>query len=425
MISASGSRIRGRVRIGGDKSLSHRLLMFAALANGRSEIRNLSAGDDVATTLRILQQLGIPTTAQGDKLLITGAGLKALAAAHDQLYCGNSGTTLRLMLGILAGSRVSCELSGDDSLNRRPVRRVITPLSLMGADLQTEKNADHPPVKVHGRPLHGAVYDSLISSAQVKSAVLLAALNADGETVYREPSQSRDHTERFLASQGVDIRTESNSITIRPPAYLGAFSYDVPGDISTAAYFVVATTLSRNSELVIEDVLVNQTRTGAIDVLMRMGASVTIENRRSYLNEPIADIVVKSSELHGINASGLDPVRFLDEVPILAVAAAFADGPTTFTNLGELRVKESDRLAGTAEMLSCFGISTQIHANTLTIVPGTPKRLSPPTHRRDHRLAMAIEVMELLLSGAVRCEYQECVAISAPEFYHMLQAIVT
>ncbi len=404
--------------------MSHRLLMFAALAKGQSEIHNLSGGDDVATTLRILQQLGVLTEERGDGLLITGGGLSAFAHTHEQMDCGNSGTTLRLMLGILAGSKVSCELSGDNSLNRRPVRRVITPLKLMGADLQTANNNDQPPVIVHGKPLHGITYDSPVASAQVKSAVMLAALFADGETTYREPSQSRDHTERFLAFQGIDIQTMANGLTIRPPARLQPFVYDIPGDISTATYFIVAATLARDSQLVIENVLVNQTRTGAIDILKRMGASIVVEDVRVYRNELVGDIVVKSSELHGINATDLDSVRFIDEVPILSVAAAFAEGPTTFANLGELRVKESDRLLGTTDMLRCYDCDTRIEADTLTIVAGARMRLRPPDHRGDHRLAMAIEIMELLLSGSLHGDYQECFAISAPEFYHTLQAVV-
>jgi 3-phosphoshikimate 1-carboxyvinyltransferase len=360
-----------------------------------------------------------------DRLLITGRGLSAFASSRKQIYCGNSGTTLRLMLGLLAGSKVSCKLSGDNSLNRRPVQRVITPLRQMGADLQTIGDSDRPPVIVHGKPLHGITYDSPIASAQVKSAVTLAALFADGETIYREPSQSRDHTERFLTFQGGYVQTKANSITIRPPVHLQPFVYDVPCDISTATYFIVAATLARDSQLTIENVLLNETRTGAIDVLKRMGADIVVENVRTYRNELVGDIVVKSSELHGIDATDLDSVRFVDEVPILSVAAAFAQGQTTFANLGELRVKESDRLLGTADMLRCYDCDTQVEADTLTIMPGVPSHLRPPDHRGDHRLAMAIEIMELLLSGSLNGDYQECFAISAPEFYHTLQAIVT
>jgi 3-phosphoshikimate 1-carboxyvinyltransferase len=398
--------------------------MFAGLTRGRSEIQNLSGGGDVATTMTLLQQLGVITEKRGDTLLINGRELGALTATNRQLYCGNSGTTLRLMLGILAGSKISCELSGDDSLNRRPVRRVITPLRLMGGDLQTAGSNDQPPVVVHGKPLHGITYDSPVASAQVKSAVAFAALFADGETIYREPSQSRDHTERFLALQGVDIEMKATSITIRPPMHLQPFVYDIPGDISTAMFFIVAATLARDSQLVIENVLINQTRTGAVDILKRMGASIVFENVRTYQNELVGDIVAKSSDLHGIDATDLDPVRFIDEVPILSVAAAFAKGTTTFADLGELRIKESDRLLGTADMLRCYNCYAQIEADTLTIVGGAPTRLRQPDHRGDHRLAMAIEIIELLLSGSLLGDSQECFAISAPEFYHTLQAIV-
>jgi 3-phosphoshikimate 1-carboxyvinyltransferase len=420
----NGPSIRGRIQLRGDKSLSHRALMFAALAHGRSLIRNLSRGLDVATTRKVLEELGVSITESEQELIVAGRGLGSLAARDRNLYCGNSGTTLRLMMGILAGSTVSCEMAGDESLNRRPVRRVITPLLQMGADLRTSGDGDRPPVILQGRPLHGTNYRSPVASAQVKSAVLLAALNAEGETQFSEPALSRDHTERFLEFQSANIQCTGSAITVRPPVKLSAFECDVPGDISTAMFFVVAGLLAPECELTVENVLLNPTRTGALDLLREMGADISLENRLFVNNEPVGDISVRHSSLRGIDASGFETARLVDEVPILAVAAAFAAGMTRFVNLGELRVKESDRVQGIVAMLASYGISAHSEADGLSIIGGTPISRSKPDHRNDHRLAMSMEVMELLLNGKVEGAHHDVVAISAPEFYHTLKAIL-
>lgn len=397
--------------------------MFAALAQGTSTVRNLSGGADVVATLSVLQQLGIEAMSSGDTIVVSGKGLNGLSSPSSDLDCCNSGTTLRLMLGILAGSRISCRLCGDVSLNRRPVMRVTSPLRQMGADIRTEGDDDHPPVLVRGASLHGITYRSPVSSAQAKSAVLFAALNAHGDTTYHEPSLSRDHTERFLQYQGAHITAAGKDIRLSPPAELTTFDYQVPGDISTAMFFIVASTLLADSELTVENVLLNPTRTGAIDILTEMGAEIIVENQRSYCCEDVGDLMVRSTKLQGIDASRYDPVRFIDEVPILAVAAAFADGETTFANLGELRVKESDRLQGIVNMLSCYGCRAEVHGDSLRIRGGIGLRQRPPDHQGDHRLAMALAVLELATSGSIGHEHQDCIAISAPEFYHTLREI--
>jgi 3-phosphoshikimate 1-carboxyvinyltransferase len=325
-------------------------------------------------------------------------------------------------MGILAGSKISCELSGDESLNRRPVRRVIEPLTMMGGKLSTKGGGDNPPVIVQGSSLHGLEYVSKVASAQVKSAVILAAINADGATSYSEPSNSRDHTERFLQYQGCPVSIGKECVTVRPPVTIRPFDYEVPGDISTASFFIVAASLLEGSELTIENVLLNETRTGALDILGKMGAHLVVQNKNEYNGEKVGDVTVRSTTLKGFDAAGVDIAKYIDEVPILAVAAMFAEGKSTFHNIGELRVKESDRAQGIVEMLRCYGCGAAIEGDTLTIEGGCKGELSEPTHRNDHRIAMAIEVVDLILQGAVSGNFAKIISISAPEFYSTMES---
>ncbi|MFH2055027.1 MAG: 3-phosphoshikimate 1-carboxyvinyltransferase, partial [bacterium] len=359
--------LKGEITLPGDKSLSHRALMFAALAEGRSKIGNLSEGADVSSTISVLQQLGAEVAVKGNKLTLAGRGHRKLRTLTNSLYCGNSGTTLRLMMGVLAGSGVQCTLSGDDSLNRRPVMRVIEPLRLMGAQIEASGAGDHPPVTINGRPLHGTTYSSPVASAQVKSAVLLAALHADGETVYDEPTKSRDHTERFLVAQGVDFEIEGTRVRLSPGAILQPFDYTVPGDISTAAFYIVAALLAPRSEVTIKGVGLNPTRCGVLDILKLMGAQFNVENRHEICGEPVGDLIVRSSTLSAIDTTGMNVATFIDEVPILAVAALFAEGESRFAGLSELRVKESDRLQGIADIVIAFGGDARIDGDDLLI----------------------------------------------------------
>jgi len=418
-------KLHGRIRLGGDKSLSHRALMFAALAEGKSVVANLSRGADVASTRSVLAALGVGFDSRGYEFSIESRGLRNFTPPRETLYCGNSGTTLRLMLGILAGSNLKAGLSGDASLNRRPVIRVITPLSLMGADIRTATDKDTPPVLVEGRQLHGITYQSPVASAQVKSAVLLAGLTAEGVTEYSEPSLSRDHTERFLRSQGVDISSKQSSVTLKPPGKITPFSYAVPGDVSTAAFLVIAALLMPGSNIVVENLLLNETRTGAIELLRRMGASVRYDNTREYFGEEIGDLVVESSSLRGVDTQGVSTPSFIDEVPILAVAAMFAEGRTTIRDIGELRVKESDRAQGIVDILQCYGCEAAIEGSDLIIEGGYKGRSAFPSHHDDHRLAMSIEVIDLVISGEMGGDFSEAISISAPEFYGIFKSVIT
>lgn len=416
-------RIIGDITLGGDKSLSHRAVMFAAMADGISRIRNLSSGRDVQSTIAVFGGLGTDIESSAAEVVVRSKGVGAFASQSDRLDCGNSGTTLRLALGILAGSRTTASLFGDASLNRRPVRRVMLPLTQMGAEIATEAAGDHPPVRVVGRRLRGIDYESPIPSAQVKSAVLLAALQAEGTTSYREPEPSRDHTERFLVQQGIDLQRSGNALTLRPGRKIAAIDYDVAGDISTAAFFIVAASLVARSELRIRDVLLNPTRTGALRFLERMGAAITIANSRERFGEPVGDVLVQSAALLGADSAGIPTASLIDEVPILAVAAMCAAGESRIRDIGELRVKESDRAQGIIDLLACYGCQTRVDGNDLVITGTSPRKAREPEHHHDHRLAMAAEIAMLVCGDRFTGAARDVIAISASEFYDRLEEI--
>ncbi|MCK4858365.1 MAG: 3-phosphoshikimate 1-carboxyvinyltransferase [candidate division Zixibacteria bacterium] len=416
-------QLRGTIELRGDKSLSHRAIIFAALAKGKSVLRNLSGGIDVAMTKSLYQSLGVRCAGNPDELIVESSGFHRLATNEKALYCGNSATTLRLSFGVLAGSDVSCVLTGDQSLQSRPIQRVITPLREMGADIHTRGGSDSPPVTVSGRPLRGISYRSPVASAQVKSAVLLAALHADGTTSYSEPDQSRDHTERFLAWQGVDITSSQEVTTLRPGVEIKAFEYHVAGDISTAAFLIVPALLTRGSEIRIRNLLINPTRTGILAILKEMGGDITIENQSERYGEPVADVIVRESPLVGIDTGKYPPVIFIDEVPILAAAAMFASGKTRICNVGELRVKESDRLSGIMQIINCSGGKAEVNGDDLIVTGGIGDRRALPQHQGDHRLAATIEIINLIRDGNVSGKYHDLISISAPEFYDAIAGL--
>jgi 3-phosphoshikimate 1-carboxyvinyltransferase len=414
---------RGEIRVGGDKSISHRAVMLAALAKGKSQLTNLARGDDVKTTLALYQQLGMAAVDSNGRTECTSSGFEALRTTESALYCGNSGTTLRLSLGILAGTRIDCRLAGDDSLNRRPVRRVIEPLRQMGGDLATDAADDRPPVQVRGRRLHGINISTSVASAQVKSAILLAGLHADGVTSVTEPEQSRNHTEIMLKHLGCNIDVEGNTSILSPAKRIDGFEYTVPGDISTAIFFIVAALIRPNSELIVRDILLNTTRTGAIDILRMMGSSIEEDNVRSQHGEPVGDLIVKSSRLHGCDAANVVTARYIDEVPALAAAAMFAEGETVFQNIGELRVKESDRATAIVDVVKTCGGSANIAGDTLRIYGRATEAIGSPEHFGDHRIAMMIEVIDLIRTGTVSGSFGDIISVSAPEFYELMKSL--
>lgn len=415
-------KVRGVVRPPGDKSISHRVLMLAALARGTSKLTGLLTGDDVKSTARVLRQLGvgISTIRDGATIRVSGARLTAPGA---RLNCGNSGTTARLLLGILAGQRFAATLTGDASLRRRPMRRVTEPLRTMGADIE-EQGGDGLPLEIHGGRLRGLVYTSPVASAQVKSALLLAGLTGGVPVTIREPYRSRDHTERLFAHFGLGIRVHDNVISYQPSAVsVPPFNLAVAGDTSSAAFLVGVAVLAEQGELLIENVGVNPTRTGYLVVLGRMGARIDRVNLRDAGGEPVADLLARPAGLVGTEVSAAEIPTLVDEVPMLAVLASRARGETVFREVGELRVKESNRLELVAANLRAVGVRAEARGNDLH-VEGTDR---PPRGRvetaADHRLAMAFAALGTVPGAKVSLSERRSVAISYPSFFKDLKRI--
>lgn len=411
---------RGVVRPPGDKSISHRVLMLASLARGKSEIAGLLTGDDVKSTARVLRRLGadISTIREG-AVHVAGKRLTPHAA---RLHCGNSGTTARLMLGILAGQRFTATLTGDASLRRRPMRRVTEPLKAMGADI--EEQGDGLPLTIHGGTLRSLTYTSPVASAQVKSAILLAALTGKVPVTIREPYRSRDHTERLFAHLGLGIHERNGVIVFEPlnrSTAIPPFSVAVPGDLSSAAFLVGAAVLADGGELLVENVGVNPTRTGMLVVLERMGAHVERINLRDAGGEPVADLVVRPAGLKGTEVTAAEIPTLVDEVPILAVLASRARGTTVFREVGELRVKESNRLELIAANLRAVGVKAEVQGNDLH-VEGTERAPRGKVETaKDHRLAMAFAVLGTVPGAGVKLSERKSVAISYPNFFRDLK----
>jgi 3-phosphoshikimate 1-carboxyvinyltransferase len=411
---------RGVVRPPGDKSISHRVLMLASLARGKSELTGLLTGADVKSSARVLRQLGAEISRiQESGVRVSGS---RLLAPGSRLYCGNSGTTARLMLGVLAGQRFPATLTGDASLRRRPMRRVTEPLREMGADI-TERG-DGLPLTIRGGKLRELTYSSPVASAQVKSAILFAALTGGVPVTIREPYRSRDHTERLFAHLGLGIHERNGAIAFEPPnrsTAIPPFSLSVPGDPSSAAFLVAAAILAEEGELLIENVGVNPTRTGFLVVLARMGGHVDRVNLRDQGGEPVADLLVRPAALSGTEVSAAEIPTLVDEVPVLAVLASRARGSTVFREVGELRVKESNRLELVAANLRAVGARAEARGNDLH-VEGSER---PPRGRvetaSDHRLAMAFAVLGTVTGAAVRLSEKKSVAISYPDFFRDLK----
>ena len=412
--------VHGVVRPPGDKSISHRVLMLAALARGKSELSGLLTGEDVKSTARVLRQLGVAVEPIRESVVtVRGVRLTPHAA---RLHCGNSGTTARLMLGILAGQQFSATLTGDASLRRRPMRRVTEPLKAMGADIR--ESGDGLPLTVRGGKLRGLTYTSPVASAQVKSAILFAGLTGHVPVTIREPYRSRDHTERLLAHLGLEIYERDGAISYQPSAVsIPSFTLSVPGDPSSAAFMVGAALLAHQGELTIENVGVNPTRTGFLVVLERMGAQVERVNLRDEGGEPVADLLARPASLRGTEVLAGEIPTLVDEVPVLAVLASRAHGTTVFREVGELRVKESNRLELIAANLRAVGVKAEAQGNDLH-VEGTDR---PPRGKvdtaRDHRLAMAFAVLGTVEGADVKLSEKKSVAISYPGFFDDVRRI--
>ncbi len=418
-------RVVGDVTVPGDKSISHRALMFASLAQGKSRIRGLLRGEDCLSTLRAFQQLGIEIEECGaEELIVHGRGLDGLQEPADVVDCGNSGTTMRLLSGILAAQPFFSVLTGDQYLRRRPMGRVINPLAGMGARIFGRDHHAKAPFAIVGGELRPTEYRSPIASAQVKSAILLAGMQIDGETTVYEPHLSRDHSERMLRSFGAEIESFAGGATVKGRVSLRGQEVDIPGDISSAAFFLVAGLIVPGSELLIRNVGINPTRSGIIDILQQMGGSIELTNRRELSGEPVADLLVKSSSLHAIDIGGELIPRAIDEFPVVSVAAAYADGTTTIRDARELRVKETDRIAAMCETLGALGAVIEPREDGMVISGGHPITGGQVSSCGDHRIAMSLAVAALAADGPVEVSDTACTETSFPGFWDLLQSIV-
>jgi 3-phosphoshikimate 1-carboxyvinyltransferase len=414
--------LRGTIEVPGDKSISHRSLLFAALSTGETRVRGLLEAEDVHSTRKAVEALGAEVRREGDVYVVTPPA--ALREPGDVIDCGNSGTSLRLLTGVLSGVAGLSVLTGDASLRRRPVRRVIDPLRRMGANLSARESDRLPPVVIRGGALRGARHVLEVASAQVKSAILLAGLFAEGETTVVEPERSRDHTERMLRGMGVPVKVSGLEVSVSAARPRGG-RVDVPGDISSAAFFLCAAAALPGSEVTVRNLGVNETRTGLLDVLRAMGAEVTLANAGEEGGEPRADVTVRAAELTGTELiRGAIIPRLIDELPVVMVMATQARGRTVIRDARELRVKESDRLAAMGETLAAAGARIELFEDGCAIEGPTPLRGVRVATRLDHRIAMSMAVAQLFAGGAeVVLDDVACVATSFPSFFALLDEL--
>ncbi|MBQ7249200.1 MAG: 3-phosphoshikimate 1-carboxyvinyltransferase [Deltaproteobacteria bacterium] len=418
--------LRGEVVVPGDKSVSHRAVMLASLARGTSHIRNFLPGADNFSTVNAMRALGVPVRELGDNVLeIAGVGLDGRQEPQDVIDCGNSGTTVRLLTGILAAQPFFSVLSGDASLRRRPMKRVSGALAGMGARITGRHGGENLPLAVSGGTLHPFRYNSPVASAQVKSALLLAGLFCEGQTTVCEPYPSRDHTERMLGFFGARVEASPGQVTVYGRPQLCGRELTVVGDISSAAFFMVAALLVPDSQLRLVNVGINPTRDGILEVLRNMGAHLELENRREEAGEPVADILVRTSALHGVEIGGALIPRLIDELPVLCVAAALAEGTTVIRDARELRVKETDRIAAMAGELAELGVAVETRDDGMIIRGGASFRGASVKSHGDHRVAMSMAVAGLRASSAVSIADAACTDISFPGFWEQLQRIVS
>ena len=415
--------LRGAITVPGDKSISHRALLFGALATGETRITGLLDAEDVKATRGAVEALGATVRAEGAELVVTPPA--ALREPGDVIDCGNSGTSLRLLTGVLSGVPGLSVLTGDASLRRRPVRRVVEPLRRMGANLSARDGDRLPPVVVRGGPLRGTAHVLPVASAQVKSALLLAGLLAEGETSVTEPERSRDHTERMLSGMGVPVRVEGLTVSVSPSRPRGG-RVDVPGDISSAAFFLCGAAALSGSEVTVRGLGVNPTRTGLLDVLRAMGADVALAGEREVAGEPRADVTVRGRELRATEIAGALVPRLIDELPVVMVMATQARGRTVIRDAKELRVKESDRLAVMGEALSRAGARLELFEDGCAVEGPTPLRGLEVRTQLDHRIAMSMAIAQLFTRGEeVVLDDVACVATSFPSFFDLLDGMTS
>ena len=403
----------GQIKVPGDKSISHRAVMLGSLANGVTEISGFLKGADCLSTIDCFRKMGIDIDINGENVTVHGNGLRGLKKPDEMLYTGNSGTTTRLLCGILAGQNFDTSITGDASIQKRPMGRVVQPLSMMGAKIENE----YCPLYITGTKLHGIDYKMPVASAQVKTAIILAGLYADGETVIHEIEKSRDHTELMLSAMGADLTVDNLDITVKPTNDLTAFNVDVPGDISSAAFFLVLGAIMPNSQITVTNVGINPTRTGIIDVLKDMGADITLENVHTSAGETVADITVRSSSLKGTTVGGDIIPRLIDELPIIAVAAVFANGQTVIKDAQELKVKETNRIRAVVDEFNKCGIDITETDDGMIINGGKSIHGADFKTYGDHRMAMSLTVLAQLADGESTLDDSDCACVSDPTFF--------
>ncbi|MCK4248271.1 MAG: 3-phosphoshikimate 1-carboxyvinyltransferase [Candidatus Omnitrophica bacterium] len=419
--------LKGRISVPGDKSISHRAVILGSIAEGTTRIRNFLESDDCLNTIKAFQSMGLKIEKTGpSEVIVQGRGLYGLSPAPKQIYLGNSGTSMRLLLGLLSGQKFKSTLTGDESLSNRPMKRVVDPLKTMGA-LISGPRGNYAPLKTGGSKLSGIKYKLPVASAQVKSALLLAGLYAKGAVKVVEPIICRDHTERMLKYCGASLKEEKKKkgkeIILIPGSSLKPMDIDVPGDISSAAFFIVAGLIVPRSRVLLKNVGLNPTRTGIIDVLKRMGAHLEIKNRTRVCGEPRGDILVRSSKLKGVRISGKIIPRLIDELPIIMVAACAAQGRTVIKDAAELRVKETDRITSMAVNLKALGATLEPAVDGMIIQGSRKLKGTKVKSFGDHRTAMSLAVAGLIARGRTIIEDTECVNTSFPEFFKLLRSL--
>jgi 3-phosphoshikimate 1-carboxyvinyltransferase len=415
--------LRGDITVPGDKSIAHRAVIFGSIAKGTTRIFNLGGGDDNSRTVRAFRQMGVEIGRDGDALRIDGGGRHGLRDPGQAIDCGNSGTTMRLMSGLLSGRPFHSVLDGDGSLRQRPMQRVIDPLSQMGARIRSRSGDGLAPLEIDGGGLKAIDYRMPIASAQVKSAILLAALQADGTTTISEPQASRDHTEVMIRGFGGKVNSDGTNISLQGGQSLSGQDVRVPGDISSAAFFMVAAALIPGSDVTIRNVGCNPTRDGIVEILRRMGAAIEVFNERTAAGERVADFRVTGSNLRGVEVGPELVARTIDEYPILAIAAALAQGSTTFADVKELRFKESDRIVAMSEGLRALGVKVEARDDSMTIHGGARLQGGAVRSFADHRIAMSFAVAGLVSATGVAIDDERCAAISFPTFFDLLEDI--
>ncbi|MDD6074410.1 MAG: 3-phosphoshikimate 1-carboxyvinyltransferase [Otoolea sp.] len=423
MIFSRSGKLSGQVTVPGDKSISHRSVMFGSIAEGVTEIHGFLQGADCLSTISCFSRMGISIENQGDTVLVHGKGLHGLTAPTDILDCGNSGTTTRLISGILSAQNFDVTLTGDESIQKRPMRRIIHPLSEMGARIESVRGNDCAPLHITGSSLHGISYHSPVASAQVKSSILLAGLYAEGETRVTEPYVSRNHSELMLRSFGADVRTEGTTAILTPVRELYGQKLLIPGDISSAAFFIAAALIVPGSEVLIKNVGINPTRDGILRVCRSMNADITLLNQKDGGGEPTADLLVRSSTLKGTVIEGEIIPTLIDELPVIAAMACFAEGTTIIRDAAELKVKESNRIAVMTENLTAMGADVTETEDGMIIRGGKPLHGAVIDSKKDHRIAMTFAVTALAADGKTEILDADCVNISYPGFYGDLERL--